>query len=339
LNLKRQYLPREREHDVSKLLVISDLRVSVAAARSELLLLDRVSLEVKRGDVLGIVGESGSGKSMLSLTILGLLPPGVRIAGGAIGFDGMDLTSLNRARLNQIRGARLSMIFQEPMTALNPMMRVGDQITEAVAAHSRQPHDALVKKVMDALAEVGLTPPDRIARLYPHQLSGGMRQRVMIAMAIVCSPDLIIADEPTTALDVTVQAQILTLLRSIVDRRGCALILISHDIGVINTMADRVAVMYGGSIVEECAAGEFLNRARHPYTRLLLDSYVDIDLEPMKTLPTISGSMPMADEKISGCRFHPRCPICSEICRQSHPQIAEIGAAHRVSCHNVGAPS
>lgn len=322
---------------MTKLFEISELSVSAASGRTLLTLLDRVSIAVRRADVLGIVGESGSGKSMLALACLGLLPPGIEISKGAIRFEGTDLTTLDRRAFNRIRGARLAMIFQEPMTALNPMMSVGDQIQEAVAAHFPHSPEELRQSVLNALAEVGLTPPDQIAGLYPHQLSGGMRQRVMIAMAVVCSPDLIIADEPTTALDVTVQAQVLMLLRSIVKRRGCALVLISHDIGVISAMADRIAVMYAGSIVEECDVHSFLNGPKHPYSQLLLDTYVDIDLEPMKRLPMISGSMPLADEVVTGCRFHPRCPSCMDVCRRSRPLAIDFQGMHRVSCHAVGA--
>lgn len=320
---------------MTEILRISGLCVTAATARGELRLLDEICLDVRQGEVLGIVGESGSGKSMLALATMGLLAPGIRIVSGNIQFDGTDLNRLSRRALNRIRGARLSMIFQEPMTALNPMMRVGHQIGEAAAAHMEQSSALAKQSVLDALTEVGLTPADRIAELYPHQLSGGMRQRVMIAMAIICSPDLIIADEPTTALDVTVQAQILALLRSVVDRRGCTLILISHDIGVIGAMTDRVAVMYGGSLVEIGKTDAFLSAPTHPYSRLLLDTYVDIDLPRVARLPTISGTMPLADETVGGCRFHPRCPSTIDICRERRPEFLRIDDDRFASCHRV----
>jgi oligopeptide/dipeptide ABC transporter ATP-binding protein len=328
------FAPRvDPEPALSQLLDIVDLSVAVSSGRREILLLDQVSIGIARGEVLGIVGESGSGKSMLALASLGLLPENIRVTAGSVNFDGLELTTMPRAMLNKVRGARISMIFQEPMTALNPMMRVGDQVAEVVRAHSLSKSDEVRDQVSRTLSEVGL-PPRQIAVLYPHELSGGMRQRVMIAIATACSPDIIIADEPTTALDVTVQAQILTLLRSIVDRRGCALLLISHDIGVVSAMANRVAVMYAGSIVEDCPAKEFLKGAAHPYSKLLLETYVDADLEPIRRLPTIAGSMPMADERVNGCRFNPRCPQKLEVCQRSKPPIREANG-HRVACYAV----
>jgi oligopeptide/dipeptide ABC transporter ATP-binding protein len=315
------------------LLEVDGLQVELAADRRGVRLLEDVTLQVDRGEVLGIVGESGSGKSMLALAVLGLLPAGIRLSGGHVRFDGIELAPLREAQLNKLRGARLSMIFQEPMTALNPAMRVGEQVAEVVVAHESLSREQARRRAMTALEEVGLVPADRIARLYPHELSGGMRQRVMIAVATACAPDIIIADEPTTALDVTVQQQILALLRSVVDRRGCALILISHDIGVIGAMCSRVAVMYAGRVVEEAPAASLLAAPRHPYSRLLLDTYVDVEMEQRLPLPTIAGAMPFAGVRVAGCRFHPRCPEVMDVCRRLRPGPESIGPGHRSSCH------
>jgi peptide/nickel transport system ATP-binding protein len=315
------------------LLDIFDLSIKLELDGRETRLLDGVSLQARRGEILGIVGESGSGKSMLALAVLRLLPRGIRVGGGSIRFDGLELTELSGPKLNALRGSRLSMIFQEPMTALNPAMRVGDQVREVIQAHIRCDTDEVRKRVETTLEEVGLAPAEQIAPLYPHELSGGMRQRVMIAVAIACAPDLIIADEPTTSLDVTLQLQILALLRSIVAHRGCALILITHDIGVISAMCDRVAVMYAGNLVETCAAATFVAGPQHPYSRLLLDTYVDVDMERVRPLPTITGSMPFAGQRLAGCRFHTRCPDALELCTRVKPQFVSIGSEHRAACH------
>jgi len=314
------------------LLDIADLSIRLELDGGEARLLDGVSLGVHRGEILGIVGESVSGKSMLALAVLRLLPQGIRIGGGSIRFDGLELTGLPEAKLNALRGSRLSMIFQEPMTALNPAMRVGDQVREVIQAHLHCDGDEVRSRVETTLEEVGLTPPQQVAPLYPHELSGGMRQRVMIAVAIACAPDLIIADEPTTSLDVTLQLQILALLRSIVARRGCALILITHDIGVISAMCDRVAVMYAGNLVEICTAATFVAGPHHPYSRLLLETYVDVNMERVRPLPTITGSMPFAGQQFAGCRFRPRCPNALELCTRK-PQLIHVGSGHHAACH------
>jgi oligopeptide/dipeptide ABC transporter ATP-binding protein len=316
------------------LLEISHLDVSLLGEGVRTRLIEDVTLRLDRGEVLGLVGESGSGKSMLALAVPGLLPANIRITGGSIRLDGQELGGMRERALRQLRGARISMIFQEPMTALNPLMRVGDQIMETLATHGPGTGAERRRRMEDALEEVGLRPPREVAGLYPHELSGGMRQRVMIAIATVCSPDIIIADEPTTALDVTVQAQILALLRSIVERRGCALVLISHDIGVIGALAHRVAVMYAGSVVEDCPADAFAAGPGHPYSRLLVETYVDIDMAPVRPLPTIRGLMPLAGRQGPGCRFAPRCPHRTEVCDRATPVVEAAGEGHRIACHH-----
>jgi oligopeptide/dipeptide ABC transporter ATP-binding protein len=315
------------------LLHVADLRVSLEDGLGGVPLLDGVDLAVGRREVVGIVGESGSGKSMLALAVAGLLPGNIRVTGGSVRLDGRELIGLSEPALRPIRGARIAMVFQEPMTALNPVMTAGGQVAEMILAHQPCDRATLRRRVEAALEEVGLSPAAQIARMYPHELSGGMRQRVMIAIAIACSPDLIIADEPTTALDVTVQAQILALLRDIVARRGCSLLLISHDIGVIAAMCDRVVVMYGGRVVEDGPSATLLAAPRHPYARLLLDTYVDIDMAPVPRLPTITGGMPLATQQIPGCRFGPRCPSRIALCGEARPVLEAAGSDGHAACH------
>ena len=252
------------------LLDVQDLTVTFAGPRSTVTAVDRVSFQIAPGETLGLVGESGSGKSVTAFSILRLLQPPGRITGGRILFDGRDLLTLPEPEMRQIRGARISLIFQEPMTALNPVMRVGDQIAEALTVHGMATRDAARRRAIELLQAVNITDPVRRARDYPHQLSGGMRQRVMIAIALACRPPLIIADEPTTALDVTIQAQVLELMRELKNKFNLALLLITHDFGVIAEMADRVAVMLKGRIVEQGPVRQILRSPQHEYTRQLL---------------------------------------------------------------------
>jgi peptide/nickel transport system ATP-binding protein len=252
------------------LLDVQDLTVVFDSARRQVTAVDRVSLHLASGETLGIVGESGSGKSVTAFSILRLIQPPGRIAGGRVMFEGRDLLSLSEAQMREVRGARISLIFQEPMTALNPVMRVGDQIAEALTVHGLADRREARARAIELLDAVKITDPERRVRDYPHQLSGGMRQRVMIAIALACRPPLIIADEPTTALDVTIQGQVLELLRELKERFHLALMLITHDFGVIAEMADRVAVMYKGRVVEEGAVRQILHAPQHEYTRTLL---------------------------------------------------------------------
>ena len=294
--------------------------------------MDGVSLSVEKGRTLGIVGESGCGKSVLSLSVMRLVPPPGRIAAGRILFDGRDLLALPPAEMRDIRGRRIAMIFQEPMTSLNPVFTIGDQITEAIRAHDRSSSSAALKsRAIAALERVRLPTPARQFDKYPHQLSGGMRQRVMIAMALACEPDLLIADEPTTALDVTVQAQILDLLRELQQQSGMAIVLITHDLGVVAEMADEVAVMYAGRVVERTRGADIFDDPQHPYTLGLLGSIPRIE-ETRPRLLAIEGTVPPPFDLPQGCRFNPRCVFADSGCTVEDPMLRPIGAAHEVAC-------
>ncbi len=294
--------------------------------------MDGVTLSVAKGRTLGIVGESGCGKSVLSLSVMRLVPPPGRIAAGRIVFDGHDLLTLPQAEMRDIRGRRIAMIFQEPMTSLNPAFTVGDQITEAIRAHDRtSSSSALKSRAIAALERVRLPTPARQFDKYPHQLSGGMRQRVMIAMALACEPDLLIADEPTTALDVTVQAQILDLLRELQQQSGMAIVLITHDLGVVAEMADEVAVMYAGRVVERARGADIFDDPQHPYTLGLLGSIPRIE-ETRPRLLAIEGAVPPPFDLPQGCRFNPRCVFANAGCTAEDPALRPIGAAHEVAC-------
>jgi peptide/nickel transport system ATP-binding protein/oligopeptide transport system ATP-binding protein len=293
---------------------------------------DGVDLAVARGHTLGVVGESGCGKSVLSLSVMRLVPPPGRVATGRVDFEGRNLLDLSMPAMRAIRGNRIAMIFQEPMTSLNPVFTVGDQITEAMRAHDRTVSSgALRTKAIDALARVRIPAPNRRFDEYPHQMSGGMRQRVMIAMALACAPDLLIADEPTTALDVTVQAQILDLLRELQQQTGMAIILITHDLGVVAEMADEVAVMYAGRVVERAPGPAIFDSPQHPYTLGLLGSIPKID-ETRDRLLAIEGTVPPPFALPQGCRFHPRCVFAVPACTATDPSLAEIEPGHRAAC-------
>ncbi len=269
--------------------------------------IDGVSLAVERGRVIGLVGESGCGKSMTALCIMRLVPSPGRIVHGRILFDGTDLLALPERRMQELRGARIAMIFQEPMTALNPVLTAGFQIAEALRIHGRASRREAWSRAVDLLAEVGIPEPSARASDYPHQLSGGMRQRVMIAMAIACEPDLLIADEPTTALDVTIQAEILDLLRRLRERHGMGLMLITHDLGVVAEQADRVAIMYAGRIVEEASVRDLFAHPQHPYTQALLRSMPTLGAHRQR-LETIPGNVPHITRPPSGCSFREPFP-------------------------------
>jgi peptide/nickel transport system ATP-binding protein/oligopeptide transport system ATP-binding protein len=321
------------------LLQVEDLRVEFATAAGSLPAVREVSFQVGAGEVLGLVGESGSGKSVTSLAILRLLPPQARIC-GAIRFRGRDLLLAGEGEMRSVRGARISMIFQEPMTALNPVMRVGDQVAEAVLAHkqvaSRQlpvaSKNAAWQRAVEALRDVRIADAERRARDYPHQLSGGMRQRVMIAMAMVNRPELLIADEPTTALDVTIQAQILELLGELQQKYGLAMLLISHDLAVVSQVAHRVAVMYAGSIVEMGSASQVFQNAVHPYTRGLLEAVPTLATDRARPLRTIEGTVPAMAALPSCCAFEPRCAIRIPACAREFPPLVEVEPGHWARC-------
>ncbi len=290
-----------------------------------------VSFLLAPGEVLGLVGESGSGKSVASLAILRLLPPQAVIEGSII-FQGADLLKVSDEEMRGLRGSQISMIFQEPMTALNPVMRVGDQIAEAVLAHSKVSRREAYGRAVAALNDVAIADAERRSRDFPHQLSGGMRQRVMIAMAIVNHPKLLIADEPTTALDVTVQAQVLELLAELRRKFGLAMLFISHDLAVVSQVADRVAVMYGGSIVEMGRVEAIFRRALHPYTMGLLRAVPTLRSERSKPLATIEGTVPSADQFPPGCAFEPRCEIRLPECQVALPPLVEAEPGHWARC-------
>ena len=293
---------------------------------------DGVSLSVERGRTLGIVGESGCGKSMLSLSVMRLVPPPGRVAAGRIVFDGQDLLALPPAAMRDLRGRRIAMIFQEPMTSLNPAFTAGDQVMEAMRAHDRTASARNLRgRATAALDRVRIPSAARRMDDYPHQMSGGMRQRVMIAMALACSPDLLIADEPTTALDVTVQAQVLDLLRELQAERGMAIVLITHDLGVVAEMADHVAVMYAGRVVEQAPAAAIFDDPQHPYTIGLLGSVPRIEADGGRLL-AIEGAVPAPTALPPGCRFHPRCAFAATPCTQSDPPLRPLGPAHDAAC-------
>ncbi|PSH03323.1 MAG: ABC transporter ATP-binding protein [Acidobacteria bacterium] len=314
------------------LLQLQNLSVEFPSAQGPLPAVRDISLELEAGETLALVGESGSGKSVTSLAIMGLLPPQAKLSGGVL-FDCSDLISTAPADLRKLRGARMSMIFQEPMTALNPVMRVGDQIAEAVLAHDRMiSRTEARQRAVDALREVAIPDPERRWRDYPHQLSGGQRQRVMIAMAIVNRPALLIADEPTTALDVTVQAQILELLAGLRQRLGLAMLFVSHDLAVVSRVSDHVAVMYAGRIVESGTAREIFEQPAHPYTRGLLSSIPTLKTNRYQPLRTIEGAVPSPGSLPPGCSFAPRCPLCIPACESAMPELVEIAPGHKARC-------
>ena len=301
-----------------------------------------VSFSIAPGEVLGLVGESGSGKSITSLAIMRLLPTQARVTGEIVftenGSSARDLATLPDDSMRQLRGSRIAMIFQEPMTALNPVMRVGDQIAEAVRAHGAHSKTEAAQLAVQAMTDVAIPEPDRRARDYPHQLSGGMRQRVMIAMAIVNRPQLLIADEPTTALDVTIQAQILELLAELRAKFGLTMLFISHDLAVVSQVAARVAVMYAGSVVELGAKNAIFHAPAHPYTRGLLHAVPDLKTERGRPLGTIEGTVPPLQAMPAGCAFEPRCGFRIPECARALPPLVEIAQGHWARCPVVNPP-
>jgi peptide/nickel transport system ATP-binding protein len=299
---------------------------------------DGVTFSVGAGETIGLVGESGCGKSVTALSVLRLVrPPGRIEPGSRILFEGRDLVALGERELRAVRGARIAMVFQEPMTALNPVFTVGEQIAEVVRIHSRTTRRDAWQRAVEMLQIVGIPAPAERAREYPHQLSGGMRQRVVIAMALVMNPALVIADEPTTALDVTIQAQILELLQQLQGRFGMSILLITHDLGVVAETVSRVLVMYGGEIVEEAPVKTLFAEAHHPYTEGLLAAMPRLG-EARERLRTIPGTVPPPTRWPNGCRFHDRCPYAWERCTQEHPPLYQIGGRHVSRCHLAEEP-
>jgi peptide/nickel transport system ATP-binding protein len=312
------------------MLSIRNLAVEFRTDAGTLRAVDDVSLTLAPGRKLGIVGESGCGKSTLSLAVMGLLEHD-QYAGGSIEFSGEDLREASEARMREIRGAAISMIFQDAASALHPMLPVGTQIAEVLRAHTRLSGREARLGTIELLASVGIHSPQVVAKAYPHELSGGMCQRVMIATAVACNPRLIIADEPTTALDVTVQAQILDLLSGIAADRGSSILIITHDLGVVAGLADEVAVMYAGRIVERGEALALFHNPRHPYTRGLLEAVPQLDEGIGSDLPTIPGNI-ASGHTATGCRFAPRCSYAADVCRRSTPPLEEVDEAHFAAC-------
>ena len=317
---------------MSPLLAISDLSVTFVTERGQVQALDGVSLSLNAGETLAVVGESGSGKSVTALSILGLLGDSGSVSDGSIEFDGEDLTKVSVQRLREIRGNQIAFIFQEPMSSLNPVLTIGTQVAEPIWLHHKKSWSEAFEQAGELLQRVAI--PDAVKRLedYPHQFSGGMRQRVMIAMALACQPKLIIADEPTTALDVTVQAQILSLLKNLTKEANSSLILITHDLGVVARYADKVAVMYGGRVVETAYATELYKNPQHPYTEGLMASIPKLDGDPGSRLYTIEGQPPDLSNLPSGCSFNPRCPHAQDKCTITKPKLSEVAPNHSRAC-------
>ncbi|MFJ7726805.1 ABC transporter ATP-binding protein [Neobacillus sp. NPDC097160] len=293
---------------------------------------DGVSFTVNEGETLGIVGESGSGKSVTALSILQLLPPRIgKIVDGSILFQDMDLTNLNEKKMRKIRGNDIAMIFQEPMTSLNPSYTIGNQIGEALRLHLKLSRKEAEKRSIELLKQVGIPRAEKIVKDYPHRLSGGMRQRVVIAMALACNPKLIIADEPTTALDVTIQAQILELIQQMKKDGNTSIMMITHDLGVVSEVCDRVIVMYAGQVVEEADVKTIFTSPSHPYTMGLIESIPTLDDE-VEWLETIPGSVPLPHEMPSGCKFASRCKFATEACSKEEPELYDIGSGQKSRC-------
>jgi oligopeptide/dipeptide ABC transporter ATP-binding protein len=317
------------------LLEIQHLRTSFATTRGMVRAVDDVSFSLDRGETLSLVGESGCGKSVTALSILRLVSSSGRITGGKIVFDGRDLLELSASEMRKVRGDEIAMIFQDPMTSLNPVFTVGEQIAEAIRLHRKVTRREAWNQAIEGMRDVAIPAPEVRARSYPHEMSGGMRQRVMIAMALACDPQLLIADEPTTALDVTIQAQILDLLAELRERRNLGLLLITHYLGVVAETSDRVAVMYAGQIIEEAPVDDLFARPRHPYTEGLLRAVPRLSVEGVEKksrLETIEGVVPSPLQWPEGCRFAPRCPHALDACRRGTPALDEVAPGHFSRC-------
>lgn len=316
---------------MTQLLEVNDLVTSFRTADGKLSAVRGVSFSVDKGETLCIVGESGCGKSITTLSVMGLLPSNGEVTRGSIRFSGEELTTKSEEELRRLRGNEISMIFQEPMTALNPVFTIGYQLREPLMIHDRLSKRRATEKAISLLDQVGIPDPISKLKQYPHELSGGMRQRVMIAMALACDPTLLIADEPTTALDVTIQAQILDLIDGLKSELGMGVVMVTHDMGVVAEMADRVMVMYAGEVVEVGTVMEIFESPQHPYTRGLLASVPNVD-NPDHEMQAIPGSLPNLNEKISGCRYHTRCPFAMDKCLEVDPPLFELTGEHHSKC-------
>ena len=312
------------------LLRIEQLKTVIHSRRGDLVPVDDVDIEIPAGKTVGLVGESGCGKSMTAMSVMGLLPHGAQVAEGRIMLGDLDLTQLSSKELRKVTGDRISIIFQEPMTSLNPVIQVGKQVQEAILLHQKVSREEAKQRVIEVFRQVGIPEPERRYRAYPHQLSGGLRQRVMIGMAMVCDPDLLIADEPTTALDVTIEAQILHLMRQLQKQHGTSILMITHNLGVVAELCDTVYVMYAGKVVEHAEVHELFKHPRHPYTRGLLGALPKID--STQRLNNIDGMVPSLTEMPEGCRFGPRCGQACERCSAEEPPLIDVGGGHLVRC-------
>jgi oligopeptide/dipeptide ABC transporter ATP-binding protein len=308
---------------MSNLLEVKELKIAFNTDRGKVVAVDGIEFSLDKGETLGLVGESGAGKSVTSLAVMGLLPKYAEVS-GSIQYQGRNILDYSEIEMQKIRGDRISMIFQEPMTSLNPVFTIQEQLSETIELHQGGTKKAIKDRTVESLDLVGIPNAERIMKQYPHQLSGGMRQRVMIAIALACNPDILIADEPTTALDVTIQAQILLLMRNLQEKLGTGILLITHDLGVVAQVAHKVGVMYAGQIVEFGAMENLFRQPGHPYTRGLLSTIPSIDRKDHR-LPVIEGTMPDLSSLPPACRFHPRCPECREICRTKEPPMYRVG--------------
>jgi len=315
-----------------ELLKMSDVNVSFITESSVIRAVDNVNLSINRGEIIGLVGESGSGKTMSALSIMRLIPPPGQVISGKILFEGNDLLKLSEKQLENVRGRRISMIFQEPMTSLNPVFRVGDQIAEILSIHTDITKKDIKEKALQLLKNVGFDEPDQKYIQYPHQLSGGQRQRILIAISIACNPSLLIADEPTTALDVATEGQILCLLQDLILQHQMSMLFITHNLHVIKSLGIRIAIMYAGRIVEENKVVDFFREPLHPYSKGLLESVVWLK-GTEKKLKTIPGFVPKLSELPQGCKFHPRCKRVMAICKDKEPSLINIGENKWVRCY------
>ena len=312
------------------LLHIENLKTVISSKDGKLVPVDGVEITIPKGKTVGIVGESGCGKSMTAMSIMGLLPNTTHIEEGKILFQDMDLTKLNPKELRKITGDKISIIFQEPMTSLNPVIQVGKQVREAILLHEKVSKEEAKQRVIEIFRQVGIPEPERRYNAYPHQLSGGLRQRVMIGMAMVCNPDLLIADEPTTALDVTIEAQILHLMRQLQKDKGTSIMMITHNLGVVAEICDQVYVMYAGKVVESAEVHELFQNPKHPYTQGLLGALPKMDSRQRRN--SIDGMVPTLKDMPTGCRFAPRCPMATQKCREEQPALVDVTAEHQVRC-------
>ncbi|MGQ3480814.1 MULTISPECIES: ABC transporter ATP-binding protein [Paenibacillus] len=317
---------------MAQLLEVTNLRTEFKTAAGTIRAVDGVDLSVGKGETLGIVGESGCGKSITSLSIMQLLPKGLgKVAAGEVRFNGENMLEFSERKMRSIRGNEMAMIFQEPMTSLNPVFKIGKQIAESARYHHGVSKHKAKDMAVEMLTKVGIPRPEKVAASYPHELSGGMRQRVMIAMAMVCNPKLLIADEPTTALDVTIQAQILDLMRELQKSEGTSILMITHDLGVVAEMCDRVVIMYAGQVVEETDVKTLFKDPKHPYTQSLLASLPQLNSD-QERLASIPGQVPNPLDMPKGCRFAPRCQFAKEICRAEAPELTEVEPGHKSRC-------